>query len=263
MDFDKKKSLATEDSQIEEIPVDEGNLAIPDSQIEEISIDKRNLEIDLTKTRLDEGQKEELRMLFNSFKELFSEKQGLPHVLCHEIGTGDTPPVVSRPYRYDIVKQSIIDYHVEKMLKEDPLPVKVITDHVALTRLRHGKNLSSRMIRWILKLAEFNVDWEHHPGTQKAVADVLSRNPVERIIEEKVNCAIIRDLVLSLREQLIEEQKTDPELGRIYRYLENPENSSVNATICENWSRDFKLVEDLLSYVKYASTLGELRVYIP
>ncbi|GFW13478.1 hypothetical protein TNCV_1209441 [Trichonephila clavipes] len=101
------------------------------------------------------------------------------------------------------------------------------------------KNLSSRMIRWVLKLAEFNIEWEHRSKTQNVVADVLLRNPVESIIREKVNCAIIRDLVLSSREQLIEERKTDPELGHIYRYLENPEDSSVNATICENWSRDF------------------------
>ncbi|GFW72607.1 uncharacterized protein TNCV_3798351 [Trichonephila clavipes] len=63
------------------------------------------------------------------------------------------------------------------------------------------------------------------------MADVLSRNPVESIIGEKVQCAIIRDLVLSSRDQLIEEQRTDPELGLIYRYLENPEDSSVNAII--------------------------------
>ncbi|GFT01948.1 retrovirus-related Pol polyprotein from transposon opus [Trichonephila clavipes] len=41
------------------------------------------------------------------------------------------------------------------------LPIKVITDHAALTRLTHGKNLLSRMIRWVLKIAEFNIEWEH------------------------------------------------------------------------------------------------------
>ncbi|GFW91314.1 retrovirus-related Pol polyprotein from transposon gypsy [Trichonephila clavipes] len=135
--------------------------------------------------------------------------------------------------------------------------IKVFTDHAALTRLTHGKNLSNRMIRWALKLAGFNIEWEHHPGAQNAVADVLSRNPIESIIGEKVNCAIISDLVLSSRNQLIEEQKTDPELGHIYRYLENSEDSSVNAAICENWSRDFRLVEGLLFYAKYATSLGE------
>ncbi|GFY00994.1 hypothetical protein TNCV_1364001 [Trichonephila clavipes] len=79
------------------------------------------------------------------------------------------------------------------------------------------------MIRWVLQLEEFKTEWEHRFGTQNEVADVLSINPVESIIGEKVNCAIIRDLVLSSREQLMEEQKTGPELGHIYRYLENPE----------------------------------------
>ncbi|GFV49154.1 retrovirus-related Pol polyprotein from transposon 297 [Trichonephila clavipes] len=119
------------------------------------------------------------------------------------------------------------------------------------------------MIRWVLKLLEFNVERAHRFGTHNTVTDVLSRNPVESIIGEKVNCAIIRDLVLSSREQLIEEQKTDPELGDIYRYLETPEDSLVNAAICENWSRDFRLIEGLLFYAKYATSLGERRVYIP
>ncbi|GFY23767.1 retrovirus-related Pol polyprotein from transposon opus [Trichonephila clavipes] len=142
------------------------------------------------------------------------------------------------------------------------LPVKVITDHAALTRLISGKNLSSRMIMWVLKLAEFNIEWGHRFETQNAVADVLSRNLVESTVGKNVACAVIRDLVLSSREQLIEEQRRDPELGHIYRYFETPEDSSVNATICENWSRDFRLVEGLLFYAKYATALGEMRVYI-
>ncbi|GFS49560.1 hypothetical protein TNCV_2968501 [Trichonephila clavipes] len=119
------------------------------------------------------------------------------------------------------------------------------------------------MIRWALKLAEFNIEWEHLPGTQNTIADVLSRNPIESIIGEKVICAIIRDLVLSSRDQLIEDQKTDPELSHIYRYLENPEHSSFNAAIYENWSRNFRLIEALLFYAKYATSLGEMQVNVP
>ncbi|GFX65984.1 hypothetical protein TNCV_14051 [Trichonephila clavipes] len=95
-----------------------------------------------------------------------------------------------------------------------PLPVKVIMDHEALTKLTHGKNLR-RMIRCVLKLAEFNVEWEHRPGAQNVVAGILSRNPVESIVGENVACAVIRDLVLSSMEQLIEEQRRDPELVHI------------------------------------------------
>ncbi|GFY27475.1 retrovirus-related Pol polyprotein from transposon 297 [Trichonephila clavipes] len=74
------------------------------------------------------------------------------------------------------------------------------------------------------------------------VANVLDNNTIESILGEKVNCAIIRDLVLSSRDQLIEEQKTDPELGHIYRYLENPEDSSVNAAICKSQLNIAKVV---------------------
>ncbi|GFV22597.1 transposon Tf2-11 polyprotein [Trichonephila clavipes] len=72
----------------------------------------------------------------------------------------------------------------------DSLPVKGITDHAALTRLTNGKNLYSRMIRWVLKLAEFNIGWEHRSGTQNAVADVLSRNLVGSIVGEQVRADI-------------------------------------------------------------------------
>ncbi|GFV63470.1 hypothetical protein TNCV_4553161 [Trichonephila clavipes] len=62
-------------------------------------------------------------------------------------------------------------------------------DHAALTKMTQGKNLSSRMIRWALKLAEFNVEWKQRPGAQNVLADVLSRNPVENIVGENIACA--------------------------------------------------------------------------
>ncbi|GFW89564.1 hypothetical protein TNCV_1515151 [Trichonephila clavipes] len=71
-----------------------------------------------------------------------------------------------------------------------------------------------------------------------------------------------RALALNSKEQLIREQREDPELGHIFCYLENPDDGSVNVTICEGWSQDFKLIDGLLFYAKYYTTLGELRVYI-
>ncbi|GFW75474.1 retrovirus-related Pol polyprotein from transposon 412 [Trichonephila clavipes] len=119
------------------------------------------------------------------------------------------------------------------------------------------------MIRWALKLSEFNIEWEHRPSVQNVVADLLSRNPVDSVEGSQISCAALRALAINSREQFIKEQREDPELGHIYRYLENPDDGSVNATVCESWSQDFKLINGLLFYAKYFSNLGELRVYIP
>ncbi|GFX83447.1 retrovirus-related Pol polyprotein from transposon opus [Trichonephila clavipes] len=99
---------------------DRKSLAIPDSQINKVvkTVEIEKVEIDLSKTTLEEIQKRELQDFFNSFQELFSDKPGLIYVLYDEIDTGDNPPVVSRPYRYDRLKQEILDYHVDKMLKD-------------------------------------------------------------------------------------------------------------------------------------------------
>ncbi|GFX96372.1 uncharacterized protein TNCV_2054911 [Trichonephila clavipes] len=72
------------------------------------------------------------------------------------------------------------------------------------------------------------------PGVQNVVADVLSRNPVGNLHGSQISCEALRALALNSREQLIREQRVDPELGHIYRYLENPDDGSVNANICED-----------------------------
>ncbi|GFT51059.1 hypothetical protein TNCV_4490391 [Trichonephila clavipes] len=91
------------------------------------------------------------------------------------------------------------------------------------------------MIRWVLKLSEFNTEWEHRPGTQNVVADVLSRNPVDNVEGSQISCAALRVLAFNSWEQLIQEQREDQELGHVYHYLENPEDGSVNATVFEGW----------------------------
>ncbi|GFU30011.1 uncharacterized protein TNCV_1727241 [Trichonephila clavipes] len=98
---------------------DQKSLAIPDSQIDKVvkTVEVEKVERDISKTKLEVKQKRELQDLFDSFQGLFSDKPGLTHVLYHEIDTGDKPPVVSRPYMYDRVKQVILDFHVDKMLK--------------------------------------------------------------------------------------------------------------------------------------------------
>ncbi|GFX51061.1 uncharacterized protein TNCV_2734121 [Trichonephila clavipes] len=66
-------------------------------------------------------------------------------------------------------------------------PIKVITDHTALTHLTTGKNLPNRMIRWALKLAEINIEWEHRPGTQNTIAYVLKKSRSEETVAPTIS----------------------------------------------------------------------------
>ncbi|GFW78491.1 retrovirus-related Pol polyprotein from transposon 297 [Trichonephila clavipes] len=98
---------------------DQKSLIIPDNLIKQVPKEEKPVDIDLTESKLDDEQQRQLKALFNNFKGLFSDQPGLTHVVYHEIDTGDKGPVVSRPYRYDRVKQGIIDYHIDKMLRDD------------------------------------------------------------------------------------------------------------------------------------------------
>ncbi|GFS78999.1 retrovirus-related Pol polyprotein from transposon 297 [Trichonephila clavipes] len=64
----------------------------------------------------------------------------------------------------------------------------------------------------------------------------IIRNPLGNMDGSQIPCATLRALASNSREQLIREQREVPELGHIYRYLENPDDGSFNAFKCEEAS---------------------------
>ncbi|GFS66679.1 hypothetical protein TNCV_229391 [Trichonephila clavipes] len=86
IDFMKESKLT--------LDFDQKSLIVPDHQIKQLPKVKKPVEIDLSDTKLGEGQKEKLKDLFNDFKGLFSDQPGLTHDLYHEIDTGDKGQVV-------------------------------------------------------------------------------------------------------------------------------------------------------------------------
>jgi len=72
------------------------------------------------------------------------------------------------------------------------------TDHSALNYLRKFVDNNSRLLRWSLRLAEFDFTVEHRPGTQTSLVDSLSRaikrvKCSQKLPRDEVMTAQVRD----------------------------------------------------------------------
>ncbi|GFS97442.1 retrovirus-related Pol polyprotein from transposon 17.6 [Trichonephila clavipes] len=159
---------------------DQKSLIIPDGQIKQLPKVEKPVDIDLSDTKLGEGQKQKLKDLFNGFKGLFSDQPGLTFVLYHEIDTGDQGLVVSRPYRHDRVKQRIIDYHIEKMLQEGTIrPIQSpYASRVVLTRKNNGLSPDSpEAYRFTIDYRKLNAITKYPRYPLSVIDDLITNIP--------------------------------------------------------------------------------------
>jgi len=74
----------------------------------------------------------------------------------------------------------------------------VRTDHAALKFLRNFADHNSRLMRWSLRLSEFDFEIEHVPGSKIKYVDALSRH-----------VGLVEDTELMSKELMLREQKKD------------------------------------------------------
>ena len=80
----------------------------------------------------------------------------------------------------------------------------LVTDHKPLMWFKNAQDANMRILRWRLKLAEYDYEVVYKAGKTNVNADALSRNPVNL---EETNCKVIRD-----KEPLDPENLKDAEL---------------------------------------------------
>ncbi|GFW56896.1 retrovirus-related Pol polyprotein from transposon 17.6 [Trichonephila clavipes] len=113
------------------------------------------------------------------------DKPGLTHVLYHEIDTDDKPPVVSRPYRYDRVKQDIMDYQVEKILKEGSiLPIhSTYVSPVVFRRKNNGLPPDNpEAYRFVVDYRKLNAITKYPRYPSPLIEDLISNIPYTKIL---------------------------------------------------------------------------------
>jgi hypothetical protein len=101
----------------------------------------------------------------------------------------------------------------------------------------------ARLVRWALRLAEYDFEIKYRKGEENANADALSRLPSDANINdtEKIVLNVIHD-TSNINEKIKHEQKEDPELEEIRQRL------SANVS---NQRMPFIITDDLLYFQKY------------
>lgn len=106
----------------------------------------------------------------------------------------------------------------------------VITDHQALQWLFLNKNHKSRLVRWSLRLQEYDIKIQHRSGRLITAVDALSRNPVEEMSEVVDNGPVSMLGLLGTgpsvyqgltKDELRESQKNDDYCKTLYQQLQN------------------------------------------
>ncbi len=125
----------------------------------------------------------------------------------------------------------------------------VITDHSSLMWVFKTQKPNTRLIRWALRLQEFNFTVEYRKGKYNTVPDALSRAPVDINEHGLLTCSTALSLKSKGKSEAMEDlpitdydiwkaQQTDPDIHHLYEQMvesgEIPVNSSVKFSILED-----------------------------
>lgn len=137
-------------------------------------------------------------------------------------------------------------------------PIHILTDHKALTFLNSCQLLNARLMRWSIKLQEYNLQITHIAGKDNIGADTLTRYPQEPGNTEcnaHTDICIHRIVWEQYSKSLTQQFSNLHELQNQDRHIQ-----SIKERIARKQSKDYCVYQNLLFYV---DKFKKHRVMIP
>jgi hypothetical protein len=101
----------------------------------------------------------------------------------------------------------------------------VVTDCEALVYMNAKKTVNPQIARWFALTQEFDMEVKHRPGVRMAYVDALSQEPVEpasETIDDMLSEKLDVYLTLTLEEQVLTMQRSDPDMKALIEILDIP-----------------------------------------
>src|SRR5436190_7200617 len=116
----------------------------------------------------------------------------------------------------------------------------LVTDHKSLTWFKNAQDANMRILRWKLKLSEYDYDVVYKAGKTNVNADALSRNPVNL---NEIDCKIIK------RQELLnpDDPKDAETISKILEESESEEEEEEEEEDFHLYYSDTDEIEDLIS----------------
>jgi transposase InsO family protein len=134
------------------------------------------------------------------------------------------------------------------------------TDHQPLTYALNLKTPNSKLVKWRLRLSEFNFDVEYKPGKQNVVADALSRIPSENVelnINEEMSGSPADDSSDDSSVHSADSDNTD-----LIQCTEQPINFFSNQIILRIGDRDNETFQEIFPRV-YRRVITKINFGVP
>ena len=125
----------------------------------------------------------------------------------------------------------------------------VYTDHAACLSILNSARPSGKLARWALTIQEMDLTIRHKAGRENSNADALSRNPIDASVVSAVSADSDQSLLPDVT-ALRDEQKKDPELAAMLRYLQEStlpdDEKSANRMVAE--SKQYDVIDGVLHF---------------